>query len=154
MAALRVEIKRFASTPFPVLVQGESGTGKELVAAALHEGGQYAGDSFVSVNRAALTPDLMEAQLFGHAKGAFTGAPLRVLGSSKRRMKGPCFLMRSASFLSSYSRSFCVCWKMASTTGLAKRVYGRPLRGLSPPQTATLWRRFAPVGSATTCTTA
>lgn len=92
MAALRVEIERFASTPFPVLVQGESGTGKELVAAALHEGGQYARHPFVSVNCAALTPDLMEAQLFGHAKGAFTGATAARPGFFEEADDGTLFL--------------------------------------------------------------
>ena len=74
MDALRAEIARFADTPFPVLIQGESGTGKELVAQLLHHKSEHAAEPFVSVNCAAFTPELLEAQLFGHAKGAFTGA--------------------------------------------------------------------------------
>ena len=74
MDDLRTQIARFADTPFPVLIQGESGTGKELVAQMLHEQSENAGEPFVSVNCAAFTPELLEAQLFGHAKGAFTGA--------------------------------------------------------------------------------
>ncbi len=76
-AALRellVQVGRFADTPFPVLVEGESGTGKELVAQLLHRRGRVAGRPFLSVNCAALTPELLESQLFGHARGAFTGA--------------------------------------------------------------------------------
>ncbi len=74
MDALRTQIARFADTPFPVLIQGESGTGKELVAQLLHEQSEKAAEPFVSVNCAAFTQELLEAQLFGHAKGAFTGA--------------------------------------------------------------------------------
>lgn len=74
MDALRSQIARFADTPFPVLIEGESGTGKELVAQLLHEQSERAAEPFVSVNCAAFTPELLEAQLFGHAKGAFTGA--------------------------------------------------------------------------------
>ena len=74
MDELRTQITRFADTPFPVLIQGESGTGKELVAQLLHKQSELAAEPFVSVNCAAFTPELLEAQLFGHAKGAFTGA--------------------------------------------------------------------------------
>jgi DNA-binding NtrC family response regulator len=74
MDELRSQIIRYADTPFPVLIQGESGTGKELVAQLLHYQSEHAAEPFVSVNCAAFTPELLEAQLFGHAKGAFTGA--------------------------------------------------------------------------------
>ena len=74
MDELRNQVARFANTPFPVLIQGESGTGKELVAQLLHHQSEQADEPFVSVNCAAFTPELLEAQLFGHAKGAFTGA--------------------------------------------------------------------------------
>ncbi len=72
--ALRAQVARFAETPFPVLVYGESGTGKELVAQLLHEKSDRAGHPFLTLNCAAFTPELLEAQLFGHARGAFTGA--------------------------------------------------------------------------------
>ncbi len=71
---LHAEIERYADTPFPVLIQGESGTGKELVAELLHKASERADRPFLMVNCAAFTPELLEAQLFGHAKGAFTGA--------------------------------------------------------------------------------
>ena len=74
MDELRSQIARFANTPFPVLIQGESGTGKELVGQLLHQQSEQADQPFVTVNCAAFTPELLEAQLFGHAKGAFTGA--------------------------------------------------------------------------------
>lgn len=68
------EAARYANTPFPVLIQGESGTGKELIAELLHSRSERASEPFLTVNCAAFTPELLEAQLFGHAKGAFTGA--------------------------------------------------------------------------------
>ena len=74
MAALRDRIRRVAAAPFHVLIEGESGSGKELVARALHAAGPRHLRRFCAVNCAALTDDLLEAELFGHARGAFTGA--------------------------------------------------------------------------------
>jgi DNA-binding NtrC family response regulator len=74
IATLRDLISQFADTPFPVLVQGESGSGKELVAQSLHELSPRAKAPFLTINCAAFAADLLEAQLFGHVKGAFTGA--------------------------------------------------------------------------------
>ena len=74
MRALRESLPRLASVDSTVLLQGESGTGKELVARALHAMSPRATGPFVPVNCAAMSPELMESTLFGHAKGAFTGA--------------------------------------------------------------------------------
>lgn len=68
------QITQFADSPFPVLIEGASGTGKELVARALHENSKRSSEPYMAINCAAIAPDLLEAQLFGHAKGAFTGA--------------------------------------------------------------------------------
>ncbi len=67
-------IERVADSPSTVLITGESGTGKELVAKALHEGSSVAGGPFIKINCAAIPKTLMESELFGYEKGAFTGA--------------------------------------------------------------------------------
>lgn len=74
------QIRMVAETRSTVLIEGESGTGKELVARALHENSERRGKPFVAVNCAALPKSLMESELFGHAKGAFTGATEKRVG--------------------------------------------------------------------------
>ncbi len=74
VAALRDATARAAATGFPVLVEGESGTGKELVARAVHRLSARRDRRFAALNCAALTDDLVEAELFGYSRGAFTGA--------------------------------------------------------------------------------
>ncbi len=74
VAVLRGLVLRAGATSFPVLIEGESGTGKELAAKAVHLAGERRGRRFCAVNCAALSEDLLEAELFGHARGAFTGA--------------------------------------------------------------------------------
>lgn len=90
--ALRQEIVRLASSDAPVLLRGESGTGKELVARGLHLGGPRRERPFVAVNMATLTPSLAAAELFGAARGAFTGADRKKTGLFQSAQHGTLFL--------------------------------------------------------------
>ncbi len=85
-------IQRVAPTEANVLIQGESGTGKELVAQAIHFGGQRAHQSFVAVNCGAIPAELIESELFGHEKGAFTGASTSSEGLIREARGGTLFL--------------------------------------------------------------
>lgn len=85
-------IRRVAPTTATVLIQGETGTGKELVAKAIHSLSPRAKAKFVAVNCAALSPQLMESELFGHEKGAFTGALQRRIGRFEEADGGTLFL--------------------------------------------------------------
>jgi DNA-binding NtrC family response regulator len=89
---LRRSIVRAAAAPFAVLVEGESGAGKELVARAIHRLGPRAARRFCDVNCAALPDDLVEAELFGHARGAYTGAPGDRAGLFEEANGGTLFL--------------------------------------------------------------
>ena len=77
MTALRRAVERAAASPFPVLIEGETGSGKEVVAGELHRLSARRSRAFCAVNCAALSDELFEAELFGHARGAFTGAVAR-----------------------------------------------------------------------------
>lgn len=85
-------IKQVAPTRATILIQGESGTGKELVAQALHALSERPKGKFVTVHCAALSPQLLESELFGHEKGAFTGASERRIGRFEQANGGTLFL--------------------------------------------------------------
>jgi len=89
---LRSLIQQFAETPFSVLIEGESGSGKELVAENLHKQSTHAKAPFLTLNCAAFSSELLEAQLFGHSKGAFTGATSDKAGFFEEANEGTLFL--------------------------------------------------------------
>jgi DNA-binding NtrC family response regulator len=92
MLDLRRQIAKVAPTRSRVLITGESGTGKELIARALHRNSPVADGEFVKVNCAAIPPELIESELFGHEKGAFTGAVAKKRGLFEVAHGGTIFL--------------------------------------------------------------
>jgi DNA-binding NtrC family response regulator len=92
MAEVLSTVSRVARSTVSVLLLGESGTGKELVARAIHEAGPRSGRPFVAVSAAALSPTLLESELFGHERGAFTGADRARVGRFEAASGGTLFL--------------------------------------------------------------
>src|SRR5262245_51371884 len=89
---LNMQIQRIASTNLTVLIQGETGTGKELVARCVHAWSDRASKPFIAVDCGALSESLIESELFGHRKGAFTGAETRRMGYFQLVEGGTLFL--------------------------------------------------------------
>ena len=92
MRRIAAQVRRLAALTSPVLVGGETGVGKELIARALHTQGPRAAEPFVAINVAALPRELVESELFGHERGAFTGAMTRRVGAFTEAEGGTLFL--------------------------------------------------------------
>src|SRR5690606_17469370 len=85
-------IGRLSRSSMTVLITGESGTGKELVARALHDNSPRSREPFIALNTSAIAAELLESELFGHEKGAFTGATERRIGRFEQANRGTLFL--------------------------------------------------------------
>jgi nitrogen regulation protein NR(I) len=92
MQAIYKEIGRVATKPVNVLIRGETGTGKELIARALYQHSNRANAPFIAINCAAIPETLLESELFGHERGAFTGAQARRIGRFEQANSGTLFL--------------------------------------------------------------
>ena len=92
LESVLTQVEQVAPTNSTVLIEGETGTGKELIAHAIHNASQRCGRSFIKLNCAAIPLDLLESELFGHEKGAFTGAIAQKIGRFEMADKGTLFL--------------------------------------------------------------
>jgi nitrogen regulation protein NR(I) len=92
MQSIYKEIGRIAARPVNVLIRGETGTGKELIARAIYQNSDRANAPFVAINCAAIPETLLESELFGHERGAFTGADARRIGRFEQASHGTIFL--------------------------------------------------------------
>ncbi|HZM04405.1 MAG TPA: sigma-54 dependent transcriptional regulator [Candidatus Saccharimonadales bacterium] len=92
MQGIYKEIGRIASKPVSVLIRGETGTGKELIARAIYQHSDRANAPFIAINCAAIPETLLESELFGHERGAFTGAQARRIGRFEQAGRGTLFL--------------------------------------------------------------
>ena len=92
MQTIYKEIGRIASKPVNVLIRGETGTGKELIARAIYQHSDRAEAAFIAINCAAIPETLLESELFGHERGAFTGAEMRRIGRFEQADRGTIFL--------------------------------------------------------------
>jgi CheY-like chemotaxis protein len=126
-------LARMMQTDLTVMITGESGTGKELVARALHEYGRRRNGPFVAINMAAIPRDLIESELFGHEKGAFTGAQNRSTGRFEQAAR--CSSTRSAICRWKRRRGFCAFSSRANTRPWAAVRRSVPMCASSPPPT-------------------
>ncbi len=92
LESVLAQVEQVAPTDSTVLIEGETGTGKELIAHAIHNASQRCGRAFIKLNCAAIPLDLLESELFGHEKGAFTGAIAQKIGRFEMADKGTLFL--------------------------------------------------------------
>jgi len=116
------DINLVAPVDSAVLVQGETGTGKEVIARAIHEASPRRKNRFVAFNCAAIPSALLENELFGHEKGAFTGAVGHAVGRFQAPTTEHCFWMRSEIFRSKCNQNFCAFFRKSSSSAWAAAI--------------------------------
>jgi PAS domain S-box-containing protein len=136
-----------------VLVEGPTGTGKDLLAKVIHSSSPRAAEPLVKVNCAAIPENLIESEIFGYVKGAFTGADRDKPGGSPRPRAAPFFWMRSATCRSPSRPSCCGCSKTGSSTPWAPAAPARWTSASFPPPTGSLKASWIRGCFAKTCST-
>ena len=119
MSHIYEQVKKIAQSKASVLIQGKSGTGKELIARAIHLYSPRAEKPFIRVNCAALAETLLESELFGHERGAYTGAVSRHAGRSNWQTRARYSSTKLAKYLPTYRPSCSGYWKKKSLSGWA-----------------------------------
>jgi len=146
-------VRRVAPSEATVLIRGESGTGKELIAKAIHYASPRAGAPLIRVNCAALPETLLESELFGHEKGAFTGAVAKRKGRFELAAGAASFSMRSATFPCPSRPSFCAFFRSGNSSGWARACRSASTCAFSPPPIGISKGSSRPGSSARTFTT-
>ncbi|MDC4223442.1 MAG: sigma 54-interacting transcriptional regulator [Candidatus Manganitrophus sp.] len=138
--AIFEKIRHVADTKTTVLLLGESGTGKELVAKALHYNSSRRNQPFMAINCAAIPESLLETELFGHERGAFTDAQSRRIGRFEQADHGTLFLDEVAELSPPAKPKSSAPWKSGNSCGSADRISSKPTSGLSRQRTR-IWKK-------------
>ena len=147
-------IGQVASSRATVLLLGETGCGKELIAKAIHFNSPRADQPLIRINCGALSPQLLESELFGHVKGAFTGAVKDKVGRFEAAEEAPSSSTRWVPSTHSYRSSSCASCRNVNSNASGTTVPYRWTPESSPPPTSTSKRRFAKATSVKTSITA